>query len=126
MPYGLRSLSPKDPEYHGYYGGDVLARDGAYHRGTGWGWLIGPYLDAYYRVKVESGEDETTVFEAIESMVVGACSHLSEVCLGQYCENFDGDEPHHGRGCMAQAWSVAELLRWVTKINEFKLRRASQ
>lgn len=106
IPYGLRSLSDQDPEYHGTYGGDVLARDGAYHRGTGWGWLIGPYLDAYNRVESPSNR-------ALESFVLEAGKHLDELCLGQYCENFDGDKPYHGRGCMAQAWSVAELLRWV-------------
>ncbi len=125
MPFGLRSLSPMDAEYRGYYGGNVLSRDGAYHRGTGWGWLIGPYLDAYYRVEIGLGKTENEVMDAIELMVLKACTHLETICLGQFCENFDGDEPFHGRGCMAQAWSVAELLRWVAKINDFKLGRAT-
>lgn len=123
MPYGLRSLSPMDAEYHGYYGGDVLSRDGAYHRGTGWGWLIGPFLDAFYSVETANGKSKIEVLEAIEAIILKACTHLETICLGQFCENFDGDEPFHGRGCMAQAWSVAELLRWVAKINDFRLRR---
>lgn len=140
MPYGLRSLSPLDPEYHGYYGGNVLSRDGAYHRGTGWGWLIGPYLDALLYIRRSSEADvssettcettnettnETTeeTLNEIENILLKAGSHLSEICLGQYSENFDGAPPHHGRGCMAQAWSVAELLRWTGKINAMRLRR---
>ena len=125
MPYGLRSLSPKDPAYHGYYGGDVLARDGAYHRGTGWGWLIGPYLDSLYYVSQQEKQPEETTVATIEAIILEASTHLNDICIGQICENFDGDAPFHGRGCMAQAWSVAELLRWVAKLNDLKLRRTT-
>ncbi len=147
IPYGLRSLSPSDIDYQGYYGGDVLARDGAYHRGTGWGWLIGPYLDALYYVKSAKAKEGQTpnqpqteqslqtsneqfpnesLQNVMETLILRAGEHLDEICLGQFSENFDGDAPHHARGCMAQAWSVAEMLRWIDKINTFKTRRLTK
>lgn len=101
--YGLRSLSPKDPEYCGIYRGNLLARDGAYHRGTGWGWLLGPFLEAHYKTH----GDRAWVLEALKK----ALAHLEEGALGTFAENFDGDAPHLPRGCCAQAWSVAEVLR---------------
>lgn len=109
--YGLRSLSPEDPNYHGRYLGDVLSRDGAYHRGTAWGWLLGPYLDAYWALSTKDG----AALKHIQQCLLKAGEAFEVLCLGQYPENFDGDSPHHGRGCMAQAWSVAEYLRWVMK-----------
>lgn len=126
IPFGLRSLSPEDPEYHGKYLGNVLSRDGAYHRGTGWGWLMGPYLDAFYNLGLEGGEPENEILNQIGEKLLAAGTHLSELCLGQYAENFDGDLPHHGRGCMAQAWSVAELLRWTSKLNTITLGRLTK
>lgn len=101
--YGLRSLSFEDPEYCGLYKGDLLARDGAYHRGTGWGWLLGPYLEAHYKTYQDS--------DWIKGAIEKALAHLEEGALGTFAENFDGDKPHSPRGCCAQAWSVAELLR---------------
>jgi predicted glycogen debranching enzyme len=106
-PYGLRSLSPHDPKYRGRYEGDSLSRDGAYHQGTVWGWLMGPFITAY--IKTHEGGEEAR--ERARVWLAAFHSHLSEAGLGQISEIFDGDAPHTPRGCIAQAWSVAELLR---------------
>lgn len=106
-PAGLRSLSDKDPNYQGSYGGDQLKRDGAYHQGTVWAWLMGPYIDAIIRYKTDTGIAESTAI--ISSYAI----HLEEACLGSVAEIFDGDPPHYPRGCISQAWSVAELLRVI-------------
>ena len=105
-PYGLRTLAPSDPEYRGRYGGDVPARDGAYHQGTVWPWLLGPYFEAYFRL---NGWSEKTVGWARE-FLQPLRDHLREGGLGSVSEIFDGDPPHARRGCFAQAWSVAALL----------------
>jgi predicted glycogen debranching enzyme len=102
-PVGLRSLSPKDPRYVGKYEGGVLQRDGAYHQGTVWSWLLGPFALAHYRVHGDSAQ--------ARGLLGGLESHLKEACLGTISEIFDGDAPHLPRGCVAQAWSVAETLR---------------
>lgn len=105
-PRGLRTLSPTDANYIGRYEGDPRSRDGAYHQGTVWPWLMGPFITAYVKTfgrKV--GQDFANEWL---SQFHG---HLSEACLGQVSEIFDGDAPHTPRGCVAQAWSVAELLR---------------
>jgi predicted glycogen debranching enzyme len=109
-PFGLRSLSPADPSYHGTYQGDSFARDSSYHQGPVWGWLSGPFLDAYF--KVNSGQP---VRDRVLEWMRALSRHLSEACLGQVSEIFDGDPPHRPRGCFAQAWSVAEILRAVVK-----------
>lgn len=106
-PYGLRSLSPKDPRYHGRYEGDVVSRDGAYHQGTVWSWLMGPFISAYVKVNDRSEESRQQAARWVSSLF----NHMDEAGLGQVSEIFDGDSPHHPRGCIAQAWSVAELLR---------------
>jgi predicted glycogen debranching enzyme len=103
-PYGLRSLSPDDPDYVAVYIGSPLERDSAYHQGTVWGWLIGGFIDAHRRVYPDKQADR-------EAMLNGFASHLLEGGLGQISEIFDADAPHKPRGCPAQAWSVAELLR---------------
>jgi len=105
-PRGLRTLSPADPKYIGCYEGGPATRDGAYHQGTVWPWLMGPYITAYTKTfgKNRGHEFATTWFENF-------ADHLGEACLGQVSEIFDGDAPHAARGCVAQAWSVAELLR---------------
>lgn len=102
---GLRSLSPSDPNYKGRYEGDPWHRDGAYHQGTVWPWLMGPFLTAYIRVHGDSGRARA------EGWLRAMESHLTEAGLGQISEIFDGDSPHAPRGCIAQAWSVAELIR---------------
>jgi predicted glycogen debranching enzyme len=106
-PYGLRSLSPGDPQYRGRYEGDSLSRDGAYHQGTVWAWLMGPFLTAY--IKTHEGDREAR--ERVRIWLKAFHSHLSEAGLGQISEIFDGDAPHAPKGCVAQAWSIAELLR---------------
>ena len=108
-PVGLRSLSPEDPEYKGHYGGNTFLRDSAYHQGTVWSWLLGPFIEAGMKTEGESFKSE-----AVE-IIVEFANHLNEGCIGTISEIFDGDAPHHPRGCVAQAWSVAEILR-VTKI----------
>ena len=106
-PVGLRSLAPGHPAYKPTYYGDLRARDAAYHQGTVWAWLIGPYVDAWLRVHPE---DTKGAREALQ----GFLPHLREACLGSISEIFDAEEPYTPRGCVAQAWSVAEVLRcWV-------------
>jgi predicted glycogen debranching enzyme len=103
-PVGLRSLSPKDKDYRPIYTGSPLDRDSAYHQGTVWGWLIGGFIDAYRKVYPDNEE-------RIEEILQGLKNHLTEAGLGQISEIFDADYPHTPRGCIAQAWSVAEILR---------------
>ena len=110
-PVGLRSLSPHDPNYVPIYIGTPLERDGSYHQGTVWGWLIGPFVEAY--LKVNSGEPDAK-FRARE-IIAGFTTHMTDAMTGQVSEIFDGDPPHSPRGCAAQAWSVAEILR-VSKL----------
>jgi glycogen debranching enzyme len=105
-PRGLRTLSPNDPQYRGRYEGEPLSRDGAYHQGTVWPWLMGPYINAWVKTfGVSTGRKVAA--EWLENFQ----PHLAEACVGQVSEIFDGDAPHTPRGCVAQAWSVAELLR---------------
>jgi glycogen debranching enzyme len=84
---GLRSLDPDHKDYHPIYIGSLSKRDHAYHQGTAWGFLLGGFISAYVK------------------------EHLLNNCIGSICEIFDGDAPHNGRGCYAQAWSVGEVLR---------------
>ena len=105
-PRGLRTLSPNDSQYRGRYEGNALSRDGAYHQGTVWPWLIGPYITAYVKTFGETVGRRIAV-EWLNNFQ----PHLEESCLGQVSEIFDGDPPHTPRGCVAQAWSVSEPLR---------------
>ncbi len=106
-PVGLRSLAPGHPDYKPTYHGDLRSRDAAYHQGTVWGWLIGPFVDAWLRLHPG---DATQARRFLEGFV----PHLGEACLGSISEVFDAEEPYTPRGCVAQAWSVAEVLRcWV-------------
>jgi glycogen debranching enzyme len=106
-PYGLRSLAPSDPHYRGRYLGGPVERDGAYHQGTVWPWLLGPFITAY--VKVNGGSDAARRQAA--EWLAPLKSHLADGGLGHISEIFDGDAPQQPRGCIAQAWSVAEVLR---------------
>lgn len=106
-PYGLRSLSPQDPAYIGRYEGTRRERDGAYHQGTVWAWLIGPFVRAYLHAYGREPERLAHARALLEPLL----GHLSEFGLGSVAEIFDGDAPHTPRGCVAQAWSVSELLR---------------
>ncbi len=105
-PRGLRTLSPNDSRYIGRYEGDPRSRDGSYHQGTVWPWLMGSYITAYAKTF-----DEKAGREFATEWLNNFEGHLTEACLGQVSEIFDGDAPHTPRGCVAQAWSVAELLR---------------
>ncbi|MFN0109016.1 MAG: amylo-alpha-1,6-glucosidase [Blastocatellia bacterium] len=106
-PAGLRTLSPNDSNYIGVYQGDALSRDGAYHQGTVWPWLMGAFISAYLKA---NGQTNTARKQA-QKWLDGFLPQLNEACLGQVSEIFDGDVPHAPRGCVAQAWSAAELLR---------------
>ncbi len=108
--HGLRSLAPGEPGYIGHYGGDARQRDGAYHQGTVWAWLIGPFVSAHLRVY----KDPSTARSFLEPLI----HHLSDHGLGSISEIFDGDPPFTPRGCFAQAWSVAEVLRVLADIQD--------
>ncbi len=106
-PFGLRSLSPKDARYVPVYTGSPHERDAAYHQGTVWGWLTGHFIDAYRKVHSKDARAN----ECVKEIISGFRSHISQASAGQISEIFDAEPPHHPRGCAAQAWSVAELLR---------------
>ncbi|MCU0488121.1 MAG: amylo-alpha-1,6-glucosidase [Anaerolineales bacterium] len=110
--YGLRSLAPKEPGYIGRYAGDRWQRDSAYHQGTVWSWLIGPYISAYLKVYQQP--------EKAWSLLQSLFLQLSEHGLGGISEVFSGDPPHQPEGCINQAWGVAEILRVVLEIESFR------
>ncbi len=113
-PYGLRTLSPHDIGYKGRYEGNMFERDSAYHQGTVWPWLIGPFIEAYLNVHNFSDESKDNAHR----MLMPLLEHLSNgACIGSVSEVFDGDPPHRPGGCVAQAWSVAELLRAWKLVN---------
>jgi predicted glycogen debranching enzyme len=106
-PLGLRSLAPGEPDYKAQYYGDLRARDAAYHQGTVWAWLIGPFVDAWLRVHPGREAEARRFLDGFQAA-------LGEACVGTIAEIFDGEPPFTPRGCVAQAWSVAEVLRcWV-------------
>ena len=106
-PLGLRSLSRDHPDYRPCYSGDLRSRDAAYHQGTVWAWLIGPFIDAWLKLHPEDKA-------GARALLSGFVGHLGEACLGSISEIFDAEKPFEPRGCVAQAWSVAEVLRaWV-------------
>ena len=106
-PVGLRSLAPGDPDYKARYFGDLRSRDAAYHQGTVWAWLVGPFVDAWLKVYPED-------LAGARRTIEGVVPHLDDACVGSVSEVFDAEEPFTPRGCVAQAWSVAELLRvWL-------------
>lgn len=106
-PYGLRSLDPKHPDYQSRYDGDLRARDAAYHQGTVWAWLIGPFIDAWLKVYPDDKTGARRFLADFEN-------HLGDAGIGSISEVFDAIEPYTPRGCIAQAWSVAEVLRcWI-------------
>jgi predicted glycogen debranching enzyme len=106
-PVGLRTLSPRDSRYRARYEGGVLERDGAYHQGTVWPFLLGPFVTAWIKVHGK----KTAVLKQARLFLDGIGAHLKEACVGQVSEVFDAEAPHRPRGCYAQAWSVAEPLR---------------
>ncbi|HEY8402483.1 MAG TPA: amylo-alpha-1,6-glucosidase [Cytophagaceae bacterium] len=116
-PVGLRSLAPDDPDYQPHYLGSQLQRDGAYHQGTVWSWLMGPYIDALIAVKGKSGERQAKrIIKKFEY-------HLAEAGIGSVSEIFDAEPPFAPKGCIAQAWGVAEILRVYI---QYKLQETSR
>jgi predicted glycogen debranching enzyme len=107
-PVGLRSLAPDEPDYKPRYFGDLRARDAAYHQGTVWAWLIGPFTDAWLKVYPDDRAEARQLLDGFEL-------HLAEAGIGSISEVFDAEPPFTPRGCIAQAWSVAEVLRCLAK-----------
>jgi len=107
-PVGLRSLGRNHPDYKASYDGDLRSRDAAYHQGTVWSWLIGPFIDAWLELN-PGREEEASKFLA------GFGPHLGEAGMGSISEVFDAEAPFTPRGCIAQAWGVAEVLRCLVK-----------
>jgi len=114
--FGLRSLEPRHPDYRGRYQGGPRERDGTYHQGTVWGWLLGPFALAYFKVYGDAG--------SARALLEPLGHHLGAYCLGTLGEVFDGDPPHWPGGCPAQAWSVAETLRAWTELGHGPRGRA--
>jgi predicted glycogen debranching enzyme len=108
-PVGLRSLARAHPDYKPVYDGNLRARDAAYHQGTVWGWLIGPFIDAWLKVH---SDDRAGALALVE----GFRPHMADACIGSISEVFDAEAPFTARGCAAQAWSVAEVLRCLRKL----------
>jgi predicted glycogen debranching enzyme len=108
-PFGLRTLDVDDPMFKAQYFGDLRARDAAYHQGTVWAWLIGPFIEAWLRVHPSREADALALLN-------GFFDHLNDECIGTISEIFDGTAPFTPRGCVAQAWSVAEVLRCVKRL----------
>jgi glycogen debranching enzyme len=106
--HGLRSLASGEPNYQGHYGGDQPSRDAAYHQGTVWGWLLGPFALAHLRVY----GDPLAALRYLEPLG----RNISAYGLGTLAEIFEGDPPHTPRGCIAQAWTVGEVLRAWSEI----------
>jgi glycogen debranching enzyme len=107
-PLGLRTLDPADPAYRGRYQGGVRERDGAYHQGTVWPWLLGPFVEAWLRLRDNTPAARA---EASARFLPPLRAHLGVAGLGGVSEIADGDAPHTPRGCPFQAWSLGELLR---------------
>ncbi len=106
-PYGLRSLAPTDPNYIGIHSGNQRSRDGAYHQGTVWAWLLGPFISAWLKVNRHTPQAKTEARQMLQPIL----DHIHNAGLGSVSEIFDGDPPHRPKGCISQAWSVGELLR---------------
>ncbi|HSL21637.1 MAG TPA: amylo-alpha-1,6-glucosidase [Vicinamibacterales bacterium] len=117
-PVGLRSLAPGHPDYKPKYYGDLRTRDAAYHQGTVWAWLVGPYIDAWLKVRPDEHVEARRYLE-------GMFHTLDEACIGSISEIFDAEAPFTPRGCIAQAWSVAEALRCWVKTSEARERTGS-
>ncbi len=114
-PVGLRSLARSHPDYKKQYFGDLRTRDAAYHQGTVWAWLIGPFIDAWVKLHPED-------VSGTRRFLQGFTEHLSHACIGTINEVFDAEEPYTPRGCCAQAWSVAEVLRCWSMLDHSEAR----
>jgi glycogen debranching enzyme len=108
---GLRTLSPRDPQYRGHYGGDMFHRDMAYHQGTTWVFPMGAFYRAALRIEKNPGQIRKELEKLIPMMAQG--------CAGQLPEIYDGDQPYEGKGCFAQAWSVGEILRVLEDLERY-------
>ena len=115
-PKGLRTLSPKNRDYKGVYEGDQKSRDSAYHQGTVWPWLAGHFCEAYLRVYGQSG------LQLVKDFYKGFESDMNQAGIGSISEIYDGNPPHEPKGAISQAWSVAELLRIKSLIDEYESR----
>ena len=113
-PVGLRSLAPGDADFKAQYFGDLRTRDAAYHQGTVWAWLVGPFVDAWLKVYPDD-------IGGARRALSGFVPHLDEACIGSISEVFDAEPPFTPRGCIAQAWSVAELFRVWVKLDMVRL-----
>jgi predicted glycogen debranching enzyme len=118
-PVGLRSLAPGHPDYKSKYFGDLRARDAAYHQGTVWGWLIGPLVDSWLKLHPEDRAGARTLLD-------GFLPHLNEAGIGTISEVFDAEPPFTPRGCIAQAWSVAEVVRCWAATEEPPVAKAAE
>jgi predicted glycogen debranching enzyme len=114
-PVGLRTLAPGHPDYKRACAGDLETRDAAYHQGTVWAWLMGPFVDAWLRARPDDAA-------GARSFLRGLVAHLDEACVGSVSEIFDAERPYAPRGCFAQAWSVAELLRSLVATERARAR----
>jgi glycogen debranching enzyme len=119
-PVGLRTLPKSDEHYIHHYGGDQWHRDSAYHEGTVWSWLLGAYVDAVVKLNAKSGTQKA------KKIIENFTYHLNEGCIGSVSEIFDADAPHHPRGCVAQAWGVAEVLRVIKDYELFEVKQKSK
>jgi predicted glycogen debranching enzyme len=117
-PVGLRSLPADNTAYVSVYGGDQWHRDSAYHQGTVWSWLLGPYVDAIMTAYGDKGKSKA------KKVIQDFLPHLEDACIGSVSEIFDADAPHQPRGCVAQAWGVAEVLRVIKKYDLLATNRS--
>jgi glycogen debranching enzyme len=117
--YGLKTLPSSDYRYIGKYSGDWKHRDSAYHNGTVWAWLLGPFVEAFLKIKNHKPSWRKFAFDTFLHPLLS--EELYRAGLGTISEIFDGDEPHSSRGCISQAWSVAEPLRIY--VEDIQLRR---
>jgi glycogen debranching enzyme len=111
-PFGLRTLARDDGRYHGRYHGSPMQRDAAYHNGTIWPWLIGPFLEAYLRIHNDSEEAIQQARRWLSPLI----DQMGRAAIGQLHEIYEADEPHRPVGCPAQAWSIAEVLRLAVRL----------
>lgn len=122
-PLGLRSLAPDDPDYVPHYRGGPAERDAAYHQGTVWPWLIGPFVEAWLRVR---GQSRTAKAEGRARFMPALLAHLETAGLGHVSEVADGDPPHTPGGCPFQAWSLGEFIRVQHMLDETNLKSGSE
>ena len=111
-PFGLRTLSPRDPQYRGVYAGDVVARDSAYHQGTVWPWLMGPFIVAHF----EAHNRDAAARQRCLHWLSALREYRTSEGMNQLPEVFDGDPPHRPGGCPAQAWSLATIIESFLKV----------